>query len=264
MSTRNWTLGGFGLGVAVLAALSVTACDPYQAANTSAPVVLGVTMVDVNYNEIVPPDSAGCVAPYPQVDKTWADKAFPGLCNPANVDFGIPTVCPVQCYPPRMGPAYAPLYIGNLGGTYQTTLPGQLSSYTYQLPAAYVLSGVPIFWQPDGSDDTFQFVYAQIRVLFNKMMDPKSIQPDPLLPVAAPGLRVFADAVDVTADFAVEYVPNSDTEYWGASLIATPASGLLDPGVVYRVAGDVKDQQGNTLTVDVRVATVAAVIGPVP
>jgi len=243
MSTRNWTLGRIGLAVAAMAALSVTACDPFIAANKAAPVVLGVVMVDTNYNEVIPPDSTGCTAPYPQVDKAWADKAFPGLCNPDNLAFGIPTVCPVQCYPPRMGPAFAPLFTGNIGGSYQTTPAG---TFTYQLPAVYALNNVPpVFLAADGSE----FVYAQIRVLFNKLMDPKSIQPDPLLPVPPSTLRVLAGAVDVTALFAVEYVPNSDTDYWGGSLTATPIAGLLDPNTIYTITGTVADQQGNPLTV---------------
>jgi Putative Ig domain len=260
MSTRNRTLGGLGMAVAALVALSVTACDPYIQADTSPPAVIGLMMVDTNYNEVVPPDSTGCTAPYPQVDKTWADQVFPGLCNPANVDFGIPTVCPVLCYPPRMGPAYAPLFTGNIGGSYQTTLGGQLASYTYTTPAAWALGAVnpvpPLYY--DASNELF--VYGQIRVLFNKLMDGASIQPDPADCTAAEGIHVYKNGTEVF-DHAVCYVPNSDTAYWGGSLTVTPPGldetmpEFLDPNTTYRVTGDVKDQQGNPLTFDVTVRT---------
>ena len=120
MSTRNWTRGGVGFVAAIMATISVTACDPYLAANKDAPVVLGVTMVDLNYNTdfngVLPGDSPGCTAPFPQPDQAWADRVFPGLC----VAGGPTTVCPVLCYPPRTGPGYAPFFTGNLGGSYQT------------------------------------------------------------------------------------------------------------------------------------------------
>lgn len=268
MNTRNRTLGGFGLAVAALAALSVTACDPYIAADTAAPVVLGVAMIDTNYNEVVPPDSTGCQAPYPQVDKAWADKAFPGLCNPDNIPFGIPTVCPVLCYPPRVGPGYAPLFTGNLGGSYQTVVPAV--AFTYAIPAVWSLGAgplqrpvPPLYVTPDNT----KFAYGQIRILFNKLMDPKSIQPDPLVcqpPAAAGAIKVFrgplAAPVDVTATHAVCYNPNSDTTYWGGSLTVTSPTDVLDSNTLYRVVGQVADQQGNTLAVDVSVTTGANVI----
>lgn len=266
MNTRNRTLGGFGIAVAALAILSVTACDPYTAANNAAPVVLGVSMTDTNYNEIVPPDAPGCLAPYPQVDKTWADVAFPGLCNPDNAAFGIPSVCPVVCFPPRMGPGYAPLFTGNLGGTYQTTLPGVLSTFTYSLPTTYVLGAIsPVPPVYDNQDFGATFTYGTIRILFNKLLDPQSVQPDPLVcqpPTSAGALKVFRDTVDVTATHAVCYNPNSDTEYWGASITVTSPeldpdteTEVLLPNSTYRVVGTVQDQQGNSLNVDVTVIT---------
>jgi hypothetical protein len=266
MNTRNRTLGGFGLAVAALAALSVTACDPYTAANSAAPVVIGVSMTDTNYNEVVPPNWDGCVAPYPEVDKAWADTVYPSLCNPDNAAFGIPTVCPVACYPPRMGPGYAPLFTGNLGGTYKTTLPGVLSTYTYALPTAYVLGAVvPVPPVYDNQDYGATFTYGTIRILFNKLLDPKTVQPDPLVcqpPATANGLKVFRGGTDVTDTHSVCYVPNSDTEYWGASITVTSPdldpvteTEVLQPNTTYRVAGTVQDQQGNTVDVDVTVLT---------
>ena len=154
-------------------------------------------MIDTNYNEVVPPDSlqGRCQAPYPQVDKAWADTAFPGLCNPDNLEFGIPTVCPVLCYPPRMGPGYAPLFTGNLGGSYQTVVPAV--SFVYAIPAVWSLGAGPLQTPVPPTyiaDDGTEFLYGQIRILFNKLMDPKSIQPDPLLcqpPTTAGAIKVF-------------------------------------------------------------------------
>ena len=254
MNSRIRNVGGIGLAMAIMAALSTTACDPYLAANTSQPVVLGVLMVDTNYNGLYSiPDSAGCTVPYPQVDQTWAATAFPGLCDPANIDKGLPSLCPVQCYPPRMGPGFAPLFMGNIGGSYQTIPAG---TYTYTLPAIYALSNVPpTYIAADGSE----FVYAQIRIQFNKLMDPQTIQPDPLLPVPPSTLRVLRGTVDATADFAVEYNPDSEAEYWGASIMVTPLSGVLDPNTAYTITGTVADQQGNPLTVLVVVTTGVAI-----
>ncbi len=279
MITSNRTLGGFGLVVAVLAALSVTACDPYIGANNASPTVIGVSMTDTSYNEVAPPDSPGCVAPYPQVDKAWADQVYPGLCNPDNIAFGIPTVCPVLCYPPRMGPGYAPLYTGNLGGTYQTTL--LPNTYTYQLPTAYVLGAVnkvPPIYENDETEQIFS--YGTIRILFNKLLDPKTVQPDPLdckPPTGAGSLKVFLGTTDVTATHPVCYNPNSDTEYWGASItvtspklinLGTTANPFLVPilenNATYRVVGAVADQQGNQLNVDVTVITGDDLIVPAP
>jgi hypothetical protein len=259
MSTRNWTLGGFGLAVAALAALSVTACDPYIAENTAQPQVIGVTMVDTNYNETVQFNYTGCTAPYPEPDQAWANSVYPGLCNPDNLDFGIPTVCPVACFPPRMGPAYAPFFLGNTGGSYQTAGGG---TYAYALPTAWNLLGAPVSYIDPLEQE---FNYGQIRILFNKLMDPKSIQPDPLscLPTAGatPTLTVTANGTDVTATHAVCYIPNSETEYWGGSIAVTGPDGSLNPNTLYRVQGTVTDQQGNSVNVDVRVTTVPGVDG---
>jgi hypothetical protein len=258
MSTRKWTLGGFGLVVAVLAALAVTACDPYVSANTAQPLVLGVTMVDTEYNGLVPPDAPGCTAPYPQVNPTWAESAYPGLCNPANIDFGIPTVCPVQCFPPRTGPGYAPLFLGNLGSSYETLPSG---SYTYATTAAYTLSS-PLSYT--AADESF-YNYQQIRITFNKMLDPATVQPDPLNCVPPSTLRVFEGTVDVTAEMDVCYVPNSDADYMGASITVTPSAlgafaGEFVAGNTYRVAGEVRDQQGNPATVAVSVSVTAPIV----
>lgn len=262
MSTRNRTLGGLGMAVAAIVALSVTACDPYIQANTAAPQVIGVMMIDTNYNEVAPPDFPGCVAPYPQVDKTWADQAFPGLCNPDNAEFGIPTVCPVLCFPPRTGPGYAPLFTGNIGGFYQTTLPGALATYTYSLPTVWRLNNVPPVYTND--DFGAEFAYGQIRILFNKLMDPKTIQPDPLVCQPPSTLQVFLGTTDVTSTHAVCYNPNSDTEYWGGSITVTAPTGVLEANSTYRVVGTVKDQQGNSVDVDVTVNTATDIVFPPP
>ena len=249
MSTRNWNRGGIGLAVAALAAMSVTACDPYLKGNTDAPVVLGVTMVDLNYNTwfsgILPPDTSDqeCTAPYAQPDQAWADANFPGLC----VEGGPTTVCPVLCFPSRTGPGYAPFYQGNLGGTYKKA---DGLNYTYTVLSAYSLSDVPPAYR-DVDDNTFW--YSQILVLFNKTMDPATIQPDPNVARPPSTLTVTLDGVDVTEDFAFEYNPDSDTTYWGASMLVT--ADFLFEDSTYRIVGTVKDQQGNSLAIDVTVNT---------
>lgn len=264
------------MAVAAVVALSVTACDPYTKANTAAPTVIGVSLTDTIYNEIAPPNYLGCNAPYPEVDKTWADQAFPGLCNEENAQFGIPSVCPVNCFPPRMGPGYAPLFTGNIGGSYQTTLPGQGATYNYTIPAAWALGAlnpVPPLYQNDDAETLF--TYGTIRILFNKLLEPGSVQPNPLRcdehGTGPNAIKVFLDGTDVTETHNVCYIPNSDTEYWGASITVTSpnvidvASYLGSPTPVfvpilvnnstYRVTGTVTDQQGNTAPVDVTVRT---------
>jgi len=261
MSTRNWTQGGIGLAVAVLAAMTVTACDPYEKANDSAPQVIGASVIDINFNDYSPgifaPD---CIPPYPEPDQAWADTVFPGLCYPG----GYPTVCPVECYPPRTGPAYAPFYQGNLGGSYKTALGG---TYTYELPALgrYTVRNAPPGALPENPD----FVFAQIVVLFNKTMDPTSIQGVGATMndcPAAPGIKVWVNSpasavglgTDATADFAVCYVPNSPVIYWGAQLTATPSAGELAPDTKYTIVGTAKDQQGQEVSINVEVLTTEA------
>jgi hypothetical protein len=250
MSTRNWTLGSIGRTVAALVAMvAVTACDPYMKANTAAPFVAGVVGQDINFNAIAPPDATGCVKPYPEPDQAWADATFPATCVPG----GYATVCPVTCYPPRMGPGFAPYYLGALGATYKTDAG---TFYTYELPTAYVMTGYPVFIDDTASETVFDF--SQIRVVFNKLMNPKSIQPDPAIPAPPSTLKIFEGLVDVTNLFSVEYNPNSETEYWGASIDATHLSGL-NPNSTYRIVGVVEDQQGNQLNVDVTVRTVPGI-----
>jgi hypothetical protein len=249
MNTCNWTRGGIGLAVAVLAAMTTTGCDPYLAANTSTPVVLGVTMVDTRYQSwfrgVLPGDSEGCVKPYADPDLAWADANFPGLCG------GYTSVCPVLCYPNRTGPAYAPFFTGNLGGTYKKF---DGTSYTYAVSTAYTLSNVPSIYV-DGAGVPFR--YSQILVLFNKTMDPQSIQPDPNVSAPPATLQIFEGETDVTNTvprrFNFEYNPNSDTTYWGASVTVTAVAGRFAANTTYHIVGTVKDQQGNSLPVDVTV-----------
>lgn len=250
MSTRNWTLGSIGRTVAALVAMvAVTACDPYQKANTAAPFVVGVIGQDIDFNGIAPPDVAGCVAPFPNPDEAWADATYPGT-------FAV--VAPVTCFPPRMGPGFAPYYLGALGATYKTDAG---TNYTYELPLAYVLTGYPIYI--DDQDSGVFFDYSQIKIVFNKLMNPKSIQPDPTVAAPPSTLKIFEGTVDVTSLFAVEYNPNSETDYWGASIDATAVEGL-NPNSTYRIIGVVEDQQGNQLNVDVTIRTVDPIVIATP
>ena len=271
MNTCNWTRGGIGLAVAVLAAMTVTGCDPYLAANTAAPVVLGATMIDTRYQSFVrgvlPQDSRDCSAPYPEPDPAWITaNNFQGLCG------GATSVCPVLCYPTRAGPAYAPFYTGNLGSTYKTLIN---TNFTYATAPSYTLDNVP----PTFTDFTgVPFQYNQILALFNKTMDPQSIQPNPNVAAPSTTLHLFENDVEVTnavfpstppvRRFSFEYNPNSDTTYWGASIMVTanvnPATptirGRLLDNTTYHLLGTVQDQQGNSVDVDVVVNTATAIV----
>jgi hypothetical protein len=166
-----------------------------------------------------------------------------------------------------MGPGFAPYYLGNLGGSYQTDLVP--STFTYELPLAYVLTGYPIYI--DDQDSGTFFDYSQIKIVFNKLMNPKSIQPDPTLPAPPATLKIFERTVDVTSLFRFEYNPNSETDYWGASIDVTlraagdpDAPVWLNPNSVYRIIGVVEDQQGNQLNVDVTILTVDPIVIATP
>jgi hypothetical protein len=275
MNISKWIQGGTGLVAAVLAALSVTACDPYVAANTSLPAVLGAIVADVVVNGNVPPFYAatdGCTAPYPEPDLTWAASAFPGLCDPTALARSMPTVCPVPCYPPRTGPAYAPFFQGNIGGSYQS-VSGPVY-YNQPSDGVYRISGVPT--DPLFASSGYFYWFAQIRVQFNKLMDPATIQPNPddsLGCIPAPGpdgptvVKVSpptstATPTPATGDFSICYEPNSSASYYGGGISFTPLSldwnnltGGLDPDTKYTITARVKDQQGNPVNVAVTVIT---------
>jgi hypothetical protein len=291
---------GIGLAAVATAVLAFSACDPYEGANTAQPTILGVAVIDANFNEVNVVDTGTtCTPAYPEPDQTWAASAWPGLCVTSNYENGVASVCPVTCYPPRVGPAFAPFYTGNLGGSYQCAnyagLPitppnnlcgGASATVTYQsmVPAGgnWVLNGVTVapvtdnFWGAE-------YLFAQVRILFNKMLNGATVQPDPLVcdakvasasdptfvsvffnPVAADA----ADGADVTADFDVCYNPNAATSYWGASIQATcrslgtspacpdAASPALAPNAKYTIRGLVRDQDGNQATVSVVIRTV--------
>jgi hypothetical protein len=251
MKTRNRIVGLAGLTLAFVAMLSATGCDPYQQPNKDAPVVVGVIMIDVNGNG-APPDNAVCIVPYPQPDIAWAKQAFPGLCDPGNANVAI-NVCPVGCYPPRTGPAFAPFYVGNLGGTYATAGGG---TYTYQLPAlpgTYLLDNVPPAIILDANTT---YDYSKIKVIFNKMMAPQSIETAPFSGVAPVTLQIYELGVvaPVTSEFTITYNPSNETKYWGAALEATRALGLK-ANTTYTIVGTVSDQNGNALDLNIVIRT---------
>jgi hypothetical protein len=106
--------------------------------------------------------------------------------------------------------------------------------------------------------------FSMIRITFNKMMQATSIQsnsPLALEGVAAAGLTVTANGVNVTDQFSVMYSPNSFETYAGASMTVTPradADGVipeLAAATRYVIAGNVSDQDGNTLALNVVVVT---------
>ncbi len=261
MSNRKWILGGIGLLVAVVATLTVPACDPYNKGVSGAPYILGLAVIDVNFNGANPADEPGCRAPYPQVDVAWAQATYPGTC----LDTVGPSMCPVLCFPPRMGPAYAPYFNGNLGGSYQCdrtdtacTLLGSNGTYVFGLPTAWTLRGVPAATTADG------FQFSKIFITFNKMMQGTSIQsssPTGSTCTAAAGITVTANGVDVTSQMDVCYWPNSWETFLGATMSVTPKADShgtipeLAPATTYHVGGTVSDQDGNTLPLDVTVVT---------
>jgi hypothetical protein len=286
MSKRNTTLGRIGAAVAAASLLAMTGCDPFIGANTAAPVVLGAAVVDVTgatsfgwtvppfgYNYPAIPDlDNGCYAPYPEPDLAWAQAAFPSLCVPQNaVDF-LPTICPVSCFPPRTGPAYAPLFAGNLGGSYVADVLGAQVTVKYELPASgkYTVIQVPTDYEPLNGQ-----LFSQIYIQFNKLLDPKSVQPvattcvpPPLVEGSTlPRVEAVSPAnsesamEDVTDQFTICYNPSSSAEFWGASIIATPTAvnaddfPVLAPDTRYRVFGRVYDQSGAGVDVDVTVIT---------
>jgi hypothetical protein len=315
MRKHNGILGT-GLAVVAIAVMATSACDPYEEANTSQPQILGVAVIDTNFNEASPVDTGTtCTPAYAEPDHAWAASTWPGLCSEGSFEGGLASVCPVTCYPPRVGPAYAPFFTGNLGGSYQCQnyagMPADDSiggtpvnnacgaatgTVTYQslFPAGgnWVLNGVPTapvadpFWETD-------FLFAQVRILFNKTMSGATIQPDPEVctaKAASPSDPTFvsvsfnpiatdaADGTDVTPDFDVCYNPNSAVSFWGASITATcrerlptePASAAcpgedgtatatpaLAPNAKYTVRGLVRDQQGNQVNVNVVIRTAA-------
>jgi hypothetical protein len=261
MSNRNWTLGG--IAAVVLAAVGIASCDPYIQPVGGSPQILGVVVSDVNFAGAVPSDIPGCVAPYPEVNVTWAQATYPGTC----LDTAGPSMCPVPCFPPRMGPLFAPYFTGNLGGSYQCTttatnprcaVDGSNGTYVFGMPAAWILRNVPAAAMADGSQ------FSQIRVVFNKMLLPSSVQANPgtsTTCTAAAGLSVTVNGAVSTGTFDVCYWPNSFVTDAGASLTVTPkadATGAIPEllaGATYVVAGSVSDQDGNSLPITVTVIT---------
>ena len=284
------------LGAALAAVLvATTGCDPYQKANTSQPIVIGAAAIDAYFNEVVPYPGNVTTIPfeYPEPDYTWAATAYPGLCVPGNAAQGITTVCPVSPFPPRTGPAYAPFYQGNNSYSYtcannqpppagiEVVAPPNNTcvggTYTAALPTDGIFSvrNVPYDQVTLFNGD---FLFVQFRVLFNKLLNGKTIEPvagsgraktategDPtfvkitqqdLGVVGAPEVDVTCTAANVGTDglcpagtFTVSYVPNSAASYFGGSIATEPVDFVLLPNHIYRITGVVQDQQGNSVDV---------------
>lgn len=236
---------------------------------STATQIIGVVLADPVPHDAVPPDVAGCTPPYPEPDHAWANAAFPGLCVPENLAIGFPTVCPVMCFPPRTGPAFAPFFLGDLGGSYPTASGG---TYAYAPPAdgRYVLADAPFLPVP-GSASSDPWFFTKVRVTFNTLLTGSSVQPDPAVCVAAAGLEVFVGpstspgpGTERTSDFDVCYEPGSVVSYWGASITFAPRSGSLLPATRYSLVGSVLDPRGFPVPVDVAVSTASVGdLGPV-
>jgi hypothetical protein len=278
--------------VATAGLLAVTGCDPFIGANTATPVVIGAAVVDVTgatsggwvtppfgYDyPAIPELNNGCYAPYPEPSLSWASAKFPGLCVPENAVNYLPTICPVGCFPPRTGPAFAPLFSGDTGGSYVADVLGAQVNVPYTVPAdaKFTVIQVPTDYEPLNGQ-----LFSQIYIQFNKLLDPKSVQPIattcvPPLPVEGstlPRVEAISPAnstatpVDVTDQFTICYNPNSSAEFWGASILVTPTAvnaddfPVLSPDTRYRVHGTVYDQSGKSAIVDVTVVTKPVVVG---
>ncbi len=285
------------LGSALVAVLvAATGCDPYVAPNKEQPIVIGAAAIDAFFNEAVPyPGNNDTIPfPYPEPSHSWAATAYPGLCVPANATDGITTICPVSPFPPRTGPGYAPFYLGNNSFSY-TCANGQVSdatpvndtcvsgTYTAALPTVFAVTNVPyasvkLYAGAIAPSAITDFLFVQFRVLFNKLLNGKTIEPEPgsgraktateasptFVRITSQDLSVpGALEVDVTctdanvlptgacpsSTFTVSYVPNSAVSYFGGSIALEPVRGVLQPNTIYRVTGIVQDQQGNTADV---------------
>src|SRR5512135_173251 len=115
MSKHTRTFGGIGLAAALLAAVALSACTEYSDPRKGPPQVIGVMAADVNFNEVVPGNDATCVPPYPEPDPAQIPQ---GLCG------GVTSLCnPVNCFPPRVGPGFAPVYTGGGSVSYACRTP---------------------------------------------------------------------------------------------------------------------------------------------
>ncbi len=303
------------LGSALVAVMVAAAgCDPYVAPNKSQPIVIGAAALDVSDFKFTPypGDVVTIPFPYPEPDWTWAASAFPGLCNVTSAAQGTSQVCPVTPFPPRTGPAYAPFYLGNNsfsytcknGQTWPVTTPPTdplvpvndtcpaSGTYTAALPTdgIFVVNDVPFdVVTLSGSD----YLFVQLRLIFNKLLNGKTIEPEPGIgaaKTATEGSPTFvkvtkqdlttagAPEIDVTCTTAnldpvngcpagtvkVHYNPNASVSYYGGSIDAIPVDLVLDANTIYRVTGKVEDQQGNSVDIAGHFTTAATLLGAAP
>jgi len=289
---RHWKVSLLGSAVVAVATL-VTACDPYLAANTAAPSVLGIMVVpgasaNRNYNFVVD-QPAVCPGglPYPEVSGTWFNNTYPGGKGNCGDGTVILPACPQDCWPPRTGPGFAPYYLGSTAASYGCADPADPrcpgGKYSYATSAAYTLTNIPPLNTGAVNDNPIlgTYRYNQMRILFNKGMLGSSIQKLPenatagALCDAADGITVTrqgptdAAPVDETLLFNVCYVPSSSNLNWGASMTAQyrivtgTSAPPLQPLTTYVVSGTVKDQQGNSLPVSATFTTSAPWTAPV-
>ncbi len=272
MSKLNTTFGGFGLAVAVIAAVAVTGCDPYTAANESPPEILGVLVADINVNAIQPARCSasadmGCAADFDCptgetcVYDTLQAPGSSATCDPQPVGVLVtPTGCIYQL-PRRAGGIWGPGY-PTVGGGGAWTVD--------QVPVGAGSSGWP------GTAGNYVWAFAGTRIIFNKLMDGSTIQTDPVNLTPPPGSNLKIDetvgAVTTTicdpggtpavpCQFDVFYDPSSPTPNYGASMVLVPGAGynggLLLPDATYHfTVSTVLDHQARSIPIDVTVSTI--------
>ena len=301
-TTKLWKISI--LGCAVLAAATlVAACDPYAAANEAAPKVLGVIVVPASstnnrtyFSPVLQPESAGFACPssrpaphelpFPPASGSWFAATYPGGKGTCGDGTTTLVACPEDCWPPRAGPAFAPYYLGDNGGSYgcaDTTDPRCVGGkYSYAPSDSYAIDNIPPGVIP-ASVLGASYKYNQFRVVFNKPMLGSSIQVLPATGVtttnrcvAGPGIVLTSGPVggaqtpEDLALWSVCYLPNSSNENWGAAMTVQPNftvatnAPALPANTTYVLTGTVKDWQGNDLAVNASFTTSAGFPPAVP
>jgi hypothetical protein len=129
-----------------------------------------------------------------------------------------------------------------------------ISPSTWSLgTAAPLASGVPSGPWPSPKYGPYLFAYP--RIIFNKLLDGPSIQPDPAECGAGPLTVTATPGGDVTADFGVCYDPSSPTTAYGAGVFLMPVDGRLRSNTNYHITGSIKDKPGNLTNVDFTIQT---------
>lgn len=148
-------------------------------------------------------------------------------------------------YPPRDGQMFAEGYVGNPVASPATWSLGAAAPFAGGIPSG-----------PWPSPKYGPFLFGKPRIIFNKLLDGPSIQPDPAVCDPTANFTVTAaPGGDVTADFGVCYDPSSPTSAYGAAVVLVPAAGRLRSGTTYSIVGTVLDKQARNTDVDFTIVT---------